>query len=343
MNSSAHKTVAVILAAGKGVRMKSAMPKVLHPILGKPMVSYVMEACRKAKTDRNLLVVGYGAEQVKRILGDRCEYVLQAKQLGTGHALMTAADSLKGFHGNILVLVGDAPFLTGSVLKKLIQKHSESNAAATLMTAVVDPPPPYGRIVRNSAGNVLRIVEERDAASEEKKITEVNTSHYCFKAGKVLPLLSRLGSDNDQGEYYLTDVIGLMANDGERIETVTVADPMVLMGINSRSDLDRANTYLKKKIADHWMKNGVTLVDSDSIYIEPDVRIGRDTIIHPFTSLQGKTKIHPNCIIGPQVLLRDACIQEGCRIQFSVIENRSIEKETTIGPFAYMTGDPMDV
>jgi bifunctional UDP-N-acetylglucosamine pyrophosphorylase/glucosamine-1-phosphate N-acetyltransferase len=342
MKSTTHQTAAVILAAGKGERMKSSLPKVLHPILGKPMVSYIMNACKKAKVSRTLLVIGHGADLVRETLGEDAEYVIQSRQLGTGHALMAAAPSLKGFDGTILVLAGDAPFLTDSMLKKLMQKHIKSNAEATMMTAIVDPPPAYGRIIRAMDGRVLRIVEERDASAEEKKITEVNTSHYCFDAKKVLPLLSKIQSNNDQGEFYLTDIIGILVQAGRQVETMTTRDPMVLMGINSRSDLARANTYLKKKLVDHWMKNGVTIIDPTSVYIEPEVRIGRDTILYPFTSLMGNTHIQTNCIIGPQVMLRDARIQEGSRIQFSVIENRIIEKQASVGPFASMTGDLED-
>lgn len=337
MKPSTQKTVAVILAAGKGVRMKSALPKVLHPILGKPMVSYVIDACRKARVDRTLLVIGHKADLVQETLGENIEYVLQKQQMGTGHALMTAAQSLKGFHGTILLLAGDTPFLTGPLLKKMIQKHIRSHAAATMMTAIVDPPPAYGRIVRDNSGKVQRIVEERDASPAEKKITEVNTSHYCFDAGTVIPLLSKIKSNNDQGEYYLTDIIKILVEAGGRVETIKSKDPMVLMGINSRADLARANTYFKKNIVEHWMKNGVTMVDPDSVYIEPDVRIGRDTIVYPFSSLMGKTNIQANCVIGPQVMLRNARIQEDCRIQFSVIENRIIEKGAAIGPFASIT------
>ncbi len=339
MNVRSQNIVAVILAAGKGVRMKSSLPKVLHPLLGKPMVSYVTQACRQAGIQRILLIVGFGSERVREALGPEYEYIEQTEQLGTGHALMMAQNHLKDFQGDILVLAGDTPFLTGSVLKQLIRHHQKKKAAATMMTAVIDPPPAYGRIVRDGSGHVLRIVEERDASKEEKKITEVNTSHYCFQAGSVFPLLSSLNRDNDQGEYYLTDVIQLLVQKGKGVETRTVDDPHVLVGINSRRDLNRACRILQNNIIDRLSSGGVTIVDSSSVMIEPDVKIGKDTIIHPFTSLSGKTVIGQECIIGPQVKLLNAKISDRCRIEFSVIENREIEAGAVIGPFASLSGE----
>ncbi len=339
MNTRSQNIVAVILAAGKGVRMKSSLPKVLHPLLGKPMVSYVIQACRQAGIRRILLVVGFGSKRVRKTLGSEYEYIEQTEQLGTGHALMMTQDRLKDFRGDILVLAGDTPFLTGSILKKLIRHHQKKKAAATMMTAVIDPPPAYGRIVRNASGRVLRIVEERDASREEKKITEVNTSHYCFQAEKVFSLLSSLDRDNDQGEYYLTDVIQLLVQEESRVETLTADNPHVLIGINSRGDLNRACRILQQNIIDKLSSGGVTVVDPSSVLIEPDVKIGKDTVIYPFTSLMGTTAIGQECVIGPQVKLRNAKISNGCCIEFSVIENRKIEAGAVVGPFAFISGE----
>jgi len=319
--------------------MKSQQPKVLHPLLGKPMVSYIVDACRKAGVQRIVLVVGHEADLVRDTLGPAHEYVEQKQQLGTGHALMMAADTLKNFKGDILVLAGDTPLLTGTILKKLIIRHKAADASATMMTAVIDPPPAYGRIVRDASGRIIRIVEDRDASKEEKRITEVNTSHYCLKAEKVLPLLSALEANNDQEEYYLTDIIHLLTRNDDRIETVTSKDSKILLGINSRVDLSSVTQILRNDILQNWMKSGITVIDPDATHIEPDVKIGRDTTIHPFSSIQGKTRIGKNCHIGPQVRLKDATIGNGCQIEFSVIEKRKIKDGSTVGPFAYMSGE----
>jgi bifunctional UDP-N-acetylglucosamine pyrophosphorylase/glucosamine-1-phosphate N-acetyltransferase len=249
---------------------------------------------------------------------------------------MSAAPALTGFRGDLLVIVGDAPFLTGRILKDLLRKHRDTGAAATLMTAVIDPPPPYGRIVRNEQGEIRKIVEDRDASPAEKKITELNTSHYCFRAEKALPLLYRLGTNNDQGEYYLPDVIQLLVERGERVETRLSKNPDVLMGINSREDLSRANRLLLEKITRDWMAKGVTIVNPGQVYIEPDVKIGKDTVLCPFTSLLGNTRIGEGCRIGPQVKLENARVGNGCRVEFAMIENRIIGDNQTLGPFVYM-------
>lgn len=338
MNSALQQTVAVVLAAGKGVRMKSKMPKVLHPLLGKPMLSYILETCRKIKVDRIIVVIGNGADLVRETLGSDYEYVEQSQQLGTGHALMMTAETLKGFVGDLLVLAGDTPFLTDQILRRLIRKHKKTNAAATLMTTIIDPPPAYGRIIRDESDRVLRIVEERDAFPEEKKITEVNTSHYCFQAEKVFHLLSSLDTNNAQGEYYLTDVIQLFVQEEKRVETLVSNDPKILVGINSRLELNKASAMLKDEIICKLMNNGVTILDPLSVYIEPDVKIGQDTIIHPFTSLLGRTTIGEGCIIGPQVKLLDVRVGDNCHIEFSVIECRKIKNGDIVGPFAYISG-----
>ncbi len=338
MSKQNRSVAAVILAAGKGTRMKSQLPKVLHPILGKPMISYILQACGTAKVDRTIVVVGYEADLVREQLGPNFEYVKQIQQLGTGHALLMASEALKGYSGDILVLAGDTPFLTGRFLKQLVQRHQQTGAAATLTTAILDPTPAYGRIIRNKSGRVLRIVEERDATIKERKITEVNTSHYCFQAEKVLPLLAQLDQNNDQGEYYLTDVIQMLTDRNQLVETFTVKDPEILIGINSREELTRAALKMKDAILEKMMEHGVTIIDPASIYIEPDVKIGLDTTINPFTMLQGKTRIGKDCSIGPHVRLSNATIGNGCSIEFAVVSERKIKDGETIGPFASITG-----
>ncbi len=333
-----NQTIAVILAAGKGTRMKSDLPKVLHPLLGKPMVSFVTCACKKAGVLRTLLVVGYRADLVRDTLGPGYEYVAQEEQLGTGHAMMIASEKLKGFTGNVLVLVGDAPFLTGDVLKKLLRHHAKTGASATLMTALMDPPPAYGRILRDDRGRVIRIVEERDATPEEKKITEVNTSHYCFDAGDLLPLLPSLTNHNDQKEYYLTDVISMLAAAGKRVESMTIEDPNILRGINSRRELSEAAALLGQGILLHWLDHSVSIPDPSKVVIEPDVRIGKDTQILPFSLLSGRTVIGPNCIIGPHVHISDSTVKEGARVSFASVESRTVGAGETIGPLASLSG-----
>lgn len=329
--------IAVILAAGKGTRMKSDLPKVLHPLMGKPMVSYVLDACAWAGASRTVLVIGHQAGRVRDTLGPDYEYAEQTEQLGTGHALMTAAPLLKNVKADLLVLAGDTPFLTAGILKKLIRKQRRTGAEATLLTAVMDPAGAYGRIVRDGRGRIVSIVEARDASSEQLEITEVNTSHYCFRAETVLPMLKKINTENDQGEYYLTDVIPMLASEGKRIESVTSDDPSVLMGINNRMHLSQAHGILRDRLVAEWSAKGVTFVDPQRVVIEPDVRIGNDTTVYPDVMLTGQTRIGKACRIGPDVRISDSGIGDRCRIEFSVIENRKIEKETVIGPFAFLS------
>ncbi|MBN1781598.1 NTP transferase domain-containing protein [bacterium] len=339
MASGKRKTIAVILAAGKGTRMKSDLPKVLHPLMGKPLVDYVIQSCSKAGASKMVLVIGHQADRVMDMLGPDYTYVEQKEQLGTGHAVMVCSETLKSFKGDLLVLAGDTPFLTARILSRLIRTHQKTGAAATMMTAIMDPPLSYGRIVRDDKNRIQRIVEARDASREEKKICEVNTSHYCFRAEKLFPCLDRLSTNNDQGEYYLTDVIQMLVEQGETVESLTSDDPGVLMGINSRVHLAEAHEMLGRQIKIRHMENGVTLPDPASVYIEPDVRIGADTVIGPGTVLLGTTRIGPDCIIGPHVKLLNADIGEGCKIEFSVIEHRKIARHSVIGPMAFMLGN----
>ena len=314
MQTNKRNTIAVILAAGKGTRMKSDLPKVLHPLLGKPLIHYVTKAVMDAGVDDIYLIIGYKAELVKNSLGNKYHYVEQKQQLGTGHALMMAAEQLKNFAGDVLVLVGDAPFLTPVVIKNLIDKHQKEGASCTMMTAIIDPPPPYGRIVRDNGGNVVRIVEDRDATEEQKRITEVNTSHYCFRSEDVFPLLGKIENNNDQEEYYLTDIVELLTKNKFPVITIPEDDPDILKGINSQEDLRTSVKKLKNDVINFHMSNGVLFPYPDLVYIETDIKIGKHTIIHPFSYISGKTTIGTSCEIGPFVTIKNAAIGNNCHI-----------------------------
>ncbi len=237
---------AVILAAGKGTRMKSSLPKVLHPLLGKPIVKYVIDACRAIGVDVIYLVVGYGAEQVRQALGTGLVYVMQEPQLGTGHALMQTVPLLADFQGDLLVLVGDSPLITPALLRRLWHTHQTSGAAATFLTAVFEEPPRYGRVLRDEKGQVVRIIEEADATPQVAQLKEVITSQYCFRAETVLPLLAKIDNRNAKKEYYLTDIVGILHAEGHKLEAVPVADTSLVWAVNTQEELAQAERLLEQ-------------------------------------------------------------------------------------------------
>ncbi len=337
MKSYNNKPAAVILAAGKGTRMKSEIPKVLHPLMGKPMVMHVVEACKAAGIDRIILVVGHGADAVKNTLGTHYEYVQQTEQLGTGHALMMAEELLKAFDKDLLVLAGDTPFLTGEILSDLIELHQKKNAAATLLTAILHPPPDYGCIIRDTKGHISKITEARDTSDAQLLTREVNTSHYCFDAQTLFSLLKNLKTDNDQKEYYLTDVIQMLVKDGAVVESLQSEDPDIALGIDNLIHLAEAFAIYREKIVRNLCMSGVTLLDPTSVYIEPHVKIAADTVIYPFTSITGKTEIGKNCHIGPHVRITDSQLGDNIKVEFTVIENRRLDSGQQLGPFACLT------
>lgn len=327
---------AVVLAAGKGTRMKSAVPKVLHKILGKPMVQYVLDSCCEIGVDKPILVVGHGAQQVKETIGEQAHYVIQAEQLGTGHAVMQAEALLRDFTGDVLVVCGDTPLLQGNTLAALLERHRKQKASATVLTAVMENPAGYGRIIRDQANRVSRIVEHKDATKQEKAIKEVNTGTYCFAAGELLAALRQITPNNAQGEYYLTDVLEILNNAGKNVEGFIVGSAEETMGINDRAQLAVAAQKLQERINLRHMLAGVTLTDPATTYIEPGVIIDEDTIIEPNTHLQGKTVIGSGCTIGPNTRIVDSTVAEGVEIQFSVVLESTIGRECTIGPYAYL-------
>ena len=318
---------AVILAAGKGTRMKSNKSKLVHKIYGKELVKRVVETAKKAEIEDIIAVVGYKKEQVQLVLGDSVNYAIQEEMLGTGHAVLQAERYLKEKHGKVVVLSGDVPIIRPETIKNLIQKSINNKEYATLVTAIYNNPTGYGRIIRDEGGSVEKIVEEKDANEEQRKIQEINAGIYCFDIQELLKALKELKPNNAQGEFYLTDVVKIMNRKGLRTGAVTIKDNTEILGVNDRLQLEILTKVLKMRINQEHMKNGVTIEDIDSTYIYDDVKIGVDTVIHPNTTRKGDVVIGEDCEIGP-----NAYIREGCRLANNVKIGSFVEiKKAIIG------------
>lgn len=326
----------LVLAAGQGTRMKSRYPKVLHHLLGKPMLKYVTNAAQAAGADPIIVVVGFEGQKVIDTIGTEYQYVWQKEQLGTGHAVMMAREKLADMTGEVLVLYGDTPLLKPETLKQLVAIKRSQKVAATILTTTMNDPKGYGRIVRNTDGNIVAIIEEKDANLEQKIINEVNTGVYCFDIQALLTALDRLSPNNAQGEYYLTDVFEIFVNQGLKVAGMLLEDSQEVMGPNDRIQLAKTEEYLKMAVNESLMAAGVTIVDPKFTYIDPEVTIGRDTVILPGTFICGKTTIGENCIIGPHTRIVDSVIGSGTEIQFSQIIDSQIGIDNSIGPFAYI-------
>ena len=305
---------AVILAAGKGTRMKSKLPKVLHKVGGHPMLEHVMDAAEAAGCRDNVVVIGHGAELVRELVGSRARIALQA------------ADTLKDFTGTVMILCGDTPLLEAAELQKFYEEHIKSGAAATVMSAIMEDPYGYGRILRDEKGDVAGIVEEKDATSEQKRIKEINTGNYCVEAPLLFEVLKTLGNDNAQGEYYLTDVLAKLRGMGKKIGGVITDDSEMIMGVNSRRQLAEAESVMRRRILERLMDEGVTIMDPASTFIEKSVKIAPDTIIYPFTWLRGETVIGEDCEIGPSVRMENVKVADGCRLEFAHVYDCKIDK-----------------
>lgn len=324
----------VLLTAGQGTRMKSAHPKVLHNLCGKPMISYIAEAAAAVKPKVFVTVVSPAASaSVAGELPAKAKIVVQEEALGTGHAAQTAEPALKGFSGTVLVLCGDTPLITGETLKELVKAHKSRQAAATVLTAKVDDPHGYGRIIRGNGG-VKRIVEERDVSSTEAVIREVNTGTYCFDAEKLFSVLHMLEPDNSQKELYLTDVIEIFFNQNEKVVAFQVEDSMETLGINSRAQLADAEMIMQARLNREHMINGVTLIHPMLTYIDATVKIGKDTVIYPNTFLTGKTVVGEGCLLGPSCQIVDSRVGDNCEITFSVVREARLASGVKVGPFA---------
>lgn len=331
--------IAVILAAGKGTRMRSKLPKVLHKVGGKEMLQHVIDAATVAGADEKVVIIGHGAELVEKMVGDQGKIALQAEQLGTGHAVMQTKEALVGFTGTAMILCGDTPLLDGEELKKFYAGHKESGAAATVLTAVMENPYGYGRIVRDEAGNVLGIVEEKDATAEQKLIKEINTGIYCIECPLMFDVLATLTCNNAQGEYYLTDVLSKLNERGEKVGGVVTEDSDMVMGINSRKQLAVAEGVMRNRILDKLMDAGVTIMDPASTFIEGSVKISADTIIYPYTWLEGATEIGEDCEVGPNVRLTNVKIGNDTHMQFVYGHDCEVGNGVTVGPYVHLRPD----
>lgn len=330
------KFSAVILAAGKGVRMRSQLPKVVHQVAGQPMVVHVANAVRQAGIQRQILVVGHGRQSVEALFTPgTVEFVVQAEQLGTGHALLQAADKVSG-DDTILVLAGDTPLLQAATLQALIAAHQQSGAAATVLSTQVDDPRGYGRIVRDGQGSFLAIVEEKDANPAEKQITEINSGMYCFQVQFALAALAGIGSANAQGEYYLTEILPILKKQGQRVEVLQMDAREDIYGINDRVQLAQAEAILRRRKNEDLMRSGVTIIDPQATYIDSQVEIGPDTIIYPGTIIRGLTCIGRACEIGPGTHISSSSIGDQVIIENSRIKEAQVGDECTIGPFSYL-------
>jgi len=332
---SQFSTVAgVILAAGQGTRMKSDLPKGLHSVCGLPMVEWVGRSLTGCGVEKPIVVIGHGGDLIRASLGDEgYDYVEQSERLGTGHAVMMAAPVLASYSGPVLVTAGDTPLLSADTLKALVQKFTETGAAAVLATCVLDNPKGYGRILRDG-GRVTGIVEDKDCSPAQREIKETNPAVYCFDCQTLLRILPQLKNSNSQGEYYLTDVIGALVADGAVVEAVAFDDPDEFRGVNDRWQLAEATEIKRRAILRSLAESGVTIVDPGSTDISADVQIGRDTCILPNTVIEGKTVIGVGCHIGPNSWIKHCVIADDCRVFMSHLERAKMDSGSRVGPFS---------
>ena len=328
----------IILAAGKGKRMKSRKVKMLHLLSGSPMLRYTVDLASRLKAERAIVVIGHQGEELKRIFhGEGIEFCLQEKQLGTGDAVRCAQNILKDFSGTVLILCGDVPLTRLETLKQLIELHTFSRATVTVLTTMVKDPAGYGRIVRNKRGTVVRIVEEKDTSKRERIISEINSGIYCIEKNFLFQALPGIKKENAQAEYYLTDVLSMAARERKKVSALIAVDPDEVMGINDRADLAKAERIMRERINTDLMREGVTIVDPASTYIDKGVTIGKDTIIYPNCIIQGHTVIGENCTIESGVTIIDSktgseVVVKSC----SVITKCTIGNRVSIGPFAHL-------
>jgi bifunctional UDP-N-acetylglucosamine pyrophosphorylase/glucosamine-1-phosphate N-acetyltransferase len=324
----------IILAGGIGVRMKSSSPKLFHKLLGKPIIKYVLENVSGLKLEKIVVVVPPGLEEgFRRIGGDSFFYITQEAPSGTGDAVRVAFPEIKDFK-NVLIVNGDAPLISKEILEGLISFHLGNKHSATLLTTILSEAKDYGRVIKDNSGKVLKIIEAKDASLEEREIREVNTGAYCFSVEDLSLALPRLSNENVQKEYYLTQVVEILNDIGRSVVAYPTELGSLALGINSRKDLVEATKSLLSRKIEQLMEDGVTVILPEALYIEPDVKIGNDTVIEPYCVLKGSTIIGSNCRIGPSTYLDGANIGDNCEVFYSVIKNSTLECGVKVGPYA---------
>lgn len=331
----ARPSAAIVLAAGLGKRMKSDLPKVLHPVCGRPMIEHVLSAIEAAGVDKIFVVTGHKGEMVRAIVGDRGHCIDQPEQLGTGHAVMMAEPVLKDFDGDVLITCGDTPLISTETFKSMLHCRLQSQCAGVLLTAIVDNPYGYGRIVRGTDSNVAAIVEHKDCSEDQHSIREINVGSYCFDNRLLWQALAGISNENSQGEYYLTDVPEILIELGQELQAVVMDDNSEMLGVNSRKQLAEAGLLMRNRLLDRLMARGVTIVDPGSTYLEAAVNVGAESTLMPGTVLRGKTRIGDRCVIGPNTEIIDALIGDDCIIRHSVVEGAKVKSGETVGPFEH--------
>ncbi len=336
---SRRERYALILAAGQGARMKSRKAKVLHPLCGRPLLTYVLDKLTShLKIDRIFVVIGHEAAAVKRALeGYPVEFILQERQLGTGHALLAAAPRLRKLSGSLLVLYGDTPLIDRGTLGRLLKVRKEENADQVLLTATCEDPEGYGRIVRNEQGEIVEIVEEKEASKKQRAIREINPGFYCFRISSLLSGLALLSRSHRTREYYLTDLLHILRRQGKKIIALEARSPQEVRGINTRQELADMELILRLQIIRKWMSRGVTIMDPSSVYIDDSVVIAADAVIYPGVVIEGRTRIGRNCVIRSFSHLRNTVLQEGAVVDHCcVVRESTIGRESRVGPFAHV-------
>ncbi len=340
MKMSKQNLEVIILAAGLGTRMKSATVKILHRAAGRPIIEYVLDLAGQLSDAPPVMVVGHQRDAVRASVGDRARFAVQDQQLGTGHAVLQAAPNLEaaGVKGKrILILSGDVPLTRPETLQRLLDEHARSRNALTLLTMKLADPAMYGRIIRDSSGAVLKIVEVKDASPDEKRIDEVNAGIYVFDGEHLFDNLRNLSNTNAQGEYYLTDLLAVLRNGGKRVGAVIAADPVEALGVNSRADLAIVEAEIQRRVVEKLMKEGVTFRNPTTVVIDSTVSIANDTVIYPFVTIEGTTRIGSGCVIEPGVHLQNMTVGNNVHVKSgTVAEDSEIADDAAVGPYAHL-------
>jgi bifunctional UDP-N-acetylglucosamine pyrophosphorylase / glucosamine-1-phosphate N-acetyltransferase len=328
-------TTAIILAAGQGTRMRSKTPKVLHPLSGRPLASYSVGAAQEATGIKPVLIIGHGQDDVRQVLGDTADYIVQEPQLGTGHAVLQAKPKLQGKSKLVLVTYADMPLITPASLRQLINAQRNHPGPVTMLTVIAENPRGFGRVVRGEEDQVLCVVEEAQATPAQLQIQELNSGVYCFEAAWLWEAVEKIQL-SPKGEYYLTDLIGIATSEGQPVQALVAENNEELVGINTRVHLAEVESILRKRINQAWMLAGVSIIDPATTYIEPGVQIGQDTVLWPNTYLQGKSTIGDDCRLGPNTIVSDTKIGNNCTVVASVLDRAVLEDNVDIGPFGHL-------